>query len=404
MDFGAYIAVLIIAPFLALSAWWSGHFYAPAPPPVACTMEAKQCPDGSWVGRVPPACNFAPCPSATSTTPAPAPVARLHISSLSPASGEVGTTVTVHGSGFTSDNTVHFGYGALVHVASKNGTTLTFSVPSVLNPSCYYSNPRCLIASRETTAGKYEVSVQNTAGTSNTLTFVVTEAHTSVAPVIYRISPAAGGVGTTISVTGFGFTNDNTVLMDGLVAAKHVAVSHQIAVSCTTDPSCHGGINQTIEFTIPDSLSPDCPPGSMCPMFLRQVTLGNYPIVVKNENGESAPVQFTVTGNSSGGGTAPTISGLDAPLSLPIGTPGTWIVHVTAMSNSTGSLHYSVVWGDETAAGSAIMAPKPTEIQTSATFTHSYSHSGSYNPTFTVTNDSGQSATASATITITPLF
>jgi hypothetical protein len=30
----------------------------------ACTMEAKQCPDGSSVGRVPPNCDFAPCPEA----------------------------------------------------------------------------------------------------------------------------------------------------------------------------------------------------------------------------------------------------------------------------------------------------------------------------------------------------
>lgn len=27
-----------------------------------CTMEAKQCPDGSWVGRQGPKCEFAPCP------------------------------------------------------------------------------------------------------------------------------------------------------------------------------------------------------------------------------------------------------------------------------------------------------------------------------------------------------
>ena len=29
---------------------------------VACTMEAKECPDGSFVGRVAPDCEFAPCP------------------------------------------------------------------------------------------------------------------------------------------------------------------------------------------------------------------------------------------------------------------------------------------------------------------------------------------------------
>ena len=42
----------------------------PTPPQGACTMDAMMCPDGSYVGRVPPDCDFAPCPPATST-PAP---------------------------------------------------------------------------------------------------------------------------------------------------------------------------------------------------------------------------------------------------------------------------------------------------------------------------------------------
>lgn len=29
---------------------------------VACTMDAKMCPDGSYVGRTAPNCEFAPCP------------------------------------------------------------------------------------------------------------------------------------------------------------------------------------------------------------------------------------------------------------------------------------------------------------------------------------------------------
>lgn len=29
---------------------------------VACTLDAKICPDGTAVGRVPPSCEFAPCP------------------------------------------------------------------------------------------------------------------------------------------------------------------------------------------------------------------------------------------------------------------------------------------------------------------------------------------------------
>lgn len=31
--------------------------------PIACTMDAKQCPDGSYVGRVAPFCEFAECPA-----------------------------------------------------------------------------------------------------------------------------------------------------------------------------------------------------------------------------------------------------------------------------------------------------------------------------------------------------
>ena len=36
--------------------------FAACPEPVACTTEAKQCPDGSYVGRSGPSCAFAPCP------------------------------------------------------------------------------------------------------------------------------------------------------------------------------------------------------------------------------------------------------------------------------------------------------------------------------------------------------
>lgn len=31
--------------------------------PVACTLDAKVCPDGSAVGRTGPDCAFAPCPN-----------------------------------------------------------------------------------------------------------------------------------------------------------------------------------------------------------------------------------------------------------------------------------------------------------------------------------------------------
>lgn len=64
------------------------------PQPVACTEEAKICPDGSAVGRIPPNCDFAPCPSGTCTCP---------------------------------NGYIHEG--------------------DVCNPACYYSIPKCLMPS-----------------------------------------------------------------------------------------------------------------------------------------------------------------------------------------------------------------------------------------------------------------
>ena len=36
--------------------------------PIVCTQDAKQCPDGSYVGRTGPKCEFAPCPAVVDST------------------------------------------------------------------------------------------------------------------------------------------------------------------------------------------------------------------------------------------------------------------------------------------------------------------------------------------------
>jgi hypothetical protein len=63
---------------------------SPVPSPsgsqVACTLDAKLCPDGSAVGRVGPNCEFAQCPLATSTS---------YIGKMTLALGEKGGTADV---------------------------------------------------------------------------------------------------------------------------------------------------------------------------------------------------------------------------------------------------------------------------------------------------------------------
>ncbi|MBU2635407.1 hypothetical protein KJ841_02985, partial [Patescibacteria group bacterium] len=57
------LIILIILVVLA-GVWLGLRFLIGESPaePIACTMDAKLCPDGSYVARIPPKCDFAPCP------------------------------------------------------------------------------------------------------------------------------------------------------------------------------------------------------------------------------------------------------------------------------------------------------------------------------------------------------
>jgi hypothetical protein len=96
------------------------------------------------------------------------------LSYLSPAYGSVGTQVTLVGSGFSSDNTIHFGAGGRQHVASADGTTLYFTIPSTVGPcDVVTSGNVCALYIQNVTPAAYSIYVSNGAGSSNTQTFMV---------------------------------------------------------------------------------------------------------------------------------------------------------------------------------------------------------------------------------------
>lgn len=93
------------------------------------------------------------------------------------------------------------------------------------------------------------------------------------------------------------------------------------------------------------------------------------------------------------------IQGVDAPQQLAAGQSGAWSVHVLGWDqHQGGTLHYSVVWGDENyGARSADSYYPAASVEGSGTFTHTYTQPGTYTPVFTVRDDYGHSARVSAT-------
>lgn len=65
---GLLVGLVILAAAIGYT-WNVGNIRGGGNSGIACTMEAKLCPDGSSVGRTGPNCEFAACPQAATTTP-----------------------------------------------------------------------------------------------------------------------------------------------------------------------------------------------------------------------------------------------------------------------------------------------------------------------------------------------
>jgi YVTN family beta-propeller protein len=116
--------------------------------------------------------------------------------SLSPIQGPAGTAVTVSGSGFTPGGTITFTYDGSP-ITTTPGTVLANSTGNIPAGVTFLSTG---------TAGSKNVIATDTASSqlSNTATFTVT------VPTI-SLSPIQGPVGTTVTISGSGFTPGGTI-------------------------------------------------------------------------------------------------------------------------------------------------------------------------------------------------
>lgn len=131
---------------------------------------------------------------------APAPA----IAGLAPASGPVGTTVTVTGSNFTGATAVTLNGAAVPSFTVVDAATITFEVPAGAASG--------LVA--VTTVGGQAASAA-----AFTVTVPV------LAPTIASFTPTTGGVGTTVTITGTNLTGATAVSIGALAVSTFTVVS-----------------------------------------------------------------------------------------------------------------------------------------------------------------------------------
>jgi photosystem II stability/assembly factor-like uncharacterized protein len=131
------------------------------------------------------------------------------ITSFTPTSGPVGTSVTITGTNFTGATAVRF-----------NGTNATYTVNSATQITA-------TVPSGATTG---VITVVTPAGSANSATsFTVTVV--TPAPTITSFTPASGPVGTSVTITGTNFTGATAVRFNGTNATYTVNSATQITAT-----------------------------------------------------------------------------------------------------------------------------------------------------------------------------
>jgi gliding motility-associated-like protein len=138
------------------------------------------------------------------------------ITSFSPTSGPIGTTITITGTNFSiipGDNRVTFNGGAVAFGSVSTTTSITTAVPAGANSG-----------NIGVTVGCYPIAV-------SVGSFIVT---TGALPTITSFTPISGPIGTTVTITGTNFSTipaNNIVYFGAVRATVTIATSTQLTVT-----------------------------------------------------------------------------------------------------------------------------------------------------------------------------
>jgi hypothetical protein len=210
-----------------------------------------------------------------------------NVTSVSPTSGPTagGTSVTITGTGFTGASTVHFGGTVAASFGVNSDTSITAVSPAEA-------------------AGTVDVTVTTPGGTSPTssaddFTFVSGPIVTSVSP---NSGPTAGG--TSVTITGTGFTGATSVDFGGTAAASF-AVNSDTSIMAVSPAEAAGTVDVTVT----------APGGTSATSGADQFTFVPPPAITAinpNTGPTSGGTSVAITGTGFTGATGVTFGGVAA--------------------------------------------------------------------------------------------
>ncbi len=246
-------------------------------------------------------------------------VAAPTVSGFSPASGAIGTGVTITGANFDWATSVTFNSVAAAFIKVDDGQ-ITATVPA------------------GATSGFIAVTSPSGTGTSAS-SFAVTWP----APTVSGIAPASGPVGTVVTVTGTHLTGATAVTFGGAAAVFSVTDDSHISA---TVPS--GAVSGAVSVTTPGGSAASATPFTVTP-------------AITGFSPTSGPVGtlVTISGTSLSGATAVTFGGAAAASFTPSATQVTATVPPGAF---TGVITVTTPGGTATSAGTftVTVVPPPT--------------------------------------------
>lgn len=218
------------------------------------------------------------------------PVEAAKISWVEPSVAKVGASVVIYGYNLFRPETRILFDGVSIRgtqVYSKRAgnfnSALEFVVPTSISSTSVCTANACTIGTlRTVTPGTYELAVDNKYG-RDAVKFEVVGDVVSTKPTLSYVNPAQGIVGTEVSVFG---QNINT-------GSEKVYFAGSQVFPLTSAATDRKGV---LRFKIPEYITPcGYEDNTACRMMAQLVTPGKYEIVVKNNNGLSNTVSFTVT-------------------------------------------------------------------------------------------------------------